>query len=69
MTAKLNPRSARKHLQDFRFSDLSDEDLANLVTALHRDDRLVVVNLHDEPAKEPRILCSLGLKERLHCDI
>lgn len=22
-----------------------------------------VVNLHDEPAKEPRILCSLGLKQ------
>jgi hypothetical protein len=34
MTAKLNPRSARKHLQSFRFADLSDEDLAALVTAL-----------------------------------
>jgi superfamily II DNA or RNA helicase len=44
-------------------SNISDDDLANLVTALHRDDRLVVVNLHDEPAKEPRILCSLGLAD------
>ncbi|MCX6880543.1 MAG: hypothetical protein NTW21_43070 [Verrucomicrobia bacterium] len=37
--------------------------------ALHRDDRLVVVNLHDEPAKEPRILCSLGLKSCLQTAI
>ena len=44
-------------------STISAEDLADMVTALHRDDRLVVVNLHDEPAKEPRILCSLGLTE------
>jgi superfamily II DNA or RNA helicase len=44
-------------------STISTEDLADMVTALHRDDRLVVVNLHDEPAKEPRILCSLGLAE------
>jgi hypothetical protein len=44
-------------------SNISDDDLAGLVTALHRDDRLVVVNLHDEPQKEPRILCSLGLAD------
>jgi superfamily II DNA or RNA helicase len=42
-------------------SNISTEDLAEMVTTLHRDDRLVVVNLHDAPAKEPRILCSLGL--------
>ena len=48
-------------------SNISDDDLANLVTALHRDDRLVVVNLHDEPRKEPRILCSLGLAESPPC--
>lgn len=42
-------------------SGITTEDLAEMVTQLHRDDRLVVVNLHDEPAKEPRILCSLGL--------
>jgi hypothetical protein len=40
---------------------ISDKNLAALVTTLHRDDRLVVVNLHDEPARDPRILCSLGL--------
>jgi hypothetical protein len=44
-------------------SGISPDDLANLVTTLHRDDRLVVANLHDAPSKEPRILCSLGLKE------
>ena len=44
-------------------SGIHSDDLANLVTTLHRDDRLVVVNLHDEPTKEPRILCSLGLAE------
>ena len=44
-------------------SGIHPDDLANLVTTLHRDDRLVVANLHDAPAKEPRILCSLGLAE------
>lgn len=42
-------------------TNISDDDLAALVTQLHRDDRLVVVNLHEESAREPRILCSLGL--------
>jgi hypothetical protein len=27
----------------------------------YRDDSLVIVNRHDKPAKEPRILCSIGL--------
>lgn len=44
-------------------SGINPDDLANLVTTLHRDDRLVVANLHDEPSKEPRILCSLGLAD------
>ena len=44
-------------------SKITTEDLAEMVTVLHRDDRLVVVNLNDEPSKEPRILCSLGLKD------
>lgn len=42
-------------------SSISDDDLAALVTQLHKDDRLVVVNLHEETSREPRILCSLGL--------
>jgi superfamily II DNA or RNA helicase len=41
---------------------ISDDDLAALVTTLHRDDRLVVANLHDTDLKEARILCSLGLR-------
>jgi len=43
-------------------SGISDDDLAALVTTLHRDDRLVVANLHDTDLKEARILCSLGLR-------
>ena len=42
---------------------ISEDDLAALVTNLHRDDRLVVVNLRDNALKDPRILCSLGLRE------
>jgi superfamily II DNA or RNA helicase len=44
-------------------SGITADDLANLVSTLHRDDRLVVANLHEAPTKEPRILCSLGLAE------
>ncbi len=40
---------------------ISDDDLADLVTTLHRDDRLVVANLHEEPLTNPQILCSIGL--------
>ncbi|MFZ4765955.1 MAG: helicase-related protein [Roseimicrobium sp.] len=43
-------------------TDINDDDLAGMVTNLHRDDKLVVVNLHDPGLKEPRILCSLGLQ-------
>ena len=42
---------------------ISDDALAELVTTLHRDDRLVVVSLHDGPPREPSILCSLGLAD------
>ena len=43
-------------------TSISDDDLAALVTTLNRDDRLVVTNVHDTELKEPRILCSMGLK-------
>jgi hypothetical protein len=49
---KLN-RQLRTHI--------SDDDLAQLVTTLHRDDRLVVLGVHDTEMKQPRILCSMGL--------
>ena len=42
-------------------TDISADALAEMVTNMHRDDRLVVVNLHDSNLKEPRILCSLGM--------
>src|SRR6266550_2651223 len=40
---------------------ISDDDLAQLVTTLHRDDRLVVANLHDDELKQLHIVCSMGL--------
>ena len=40
---------------------ISDDDLAQLVTTLHRDDRLVVANLHDDEIKQLHIVCSMGL--------
>jgi hypothetical protein len=44
-------------------SSISDDDLAALVTTLHRDDRLVVANLHDDEIKQLHIVCSLGLAD------
>jgi hypothetical protein len=40
---------------------ISDDDLAQLVTTLHRDDRLVIANLHDDGIKQLHIVCSMGL--------
>ena len=40
---------------------ISDDDLAQLVTTLHRDDRLIVANLHDDEMKQLHIVCSMGL--------
>jgi len=56
----LTTEAAVKLIRQLR-SGITADDLANLATTLHRDDRLVVANLHDQPAKEPRILCSPGL--------
>ncbi len=42
---------------------INDDDLAALVTQLHRDDRLVLVHHDAEPARAPRILCSIGLTD------
>ena len=41
-------------------SSIDDEDLANLVIGLWKDDRLSLIQLEGE-RQEPRILCSLGL--------
>jgi len=47
-------------------SGINDDELAELVAALHQDDRLVVVGQGDERQKDVRILCSLGLKLENH---
>ena len=43
-------------------SDVSDEMLSDAVTMLRRDNRLCVVS-EDGSEREPRIVCSLGLRE------
>jgi superfamily II DNA/RNA helicase len=45
-------------------TNISDDDLAQLVMTLHRDDRLVVANLHDNELKQLHIVCSMGLAGR-----
>lgn len=42
-------------------SGISDEDLAELVIGLRADDRLCVVE-EEQQTREPRIICSLGLR-------
>ncbi|MEX2606238.1 MAG: helicase-related protein [Kiritimatiellia bacterium] len=44
-------------------SGINDEDLAELVTTLHQDDRLVIVGEPDDTRGQTRILCSMGLRE------
>lgn len=41
-------------------SGVSDQTLAELVIALHEDDRLCLIH-EEEAAQEPRIICSMGL--------
>ncbi len=43
-------------------SGISDDELAELVTSLHQDDRLVIIQPAEHQHKDARILCSLGLK-------
>lgn len=43
-------------------SGISDDAFAELVIALREDDRLCIVH-EEEQAKEPQIICSLGLVE------
>jgi hypothetical protein len=40
---------------------ITNDDPATLVTQLHRDDRLVMMNLHDAPQREAHIVRSMGL--------
>jgi hypothetical protein len=43
---------------------ISDVDLVRLVLALREEDRLCIVR-EDEAAQEPRIICSLGLRDEV----
>lgn len=44
-------------------SGVSDQDLAALVVALRQEERLCLIH-EEEQAKEPRIICSLGLAKK-----
>lgn len=44
-------------------SGIDDDELAQLVTTLHQDDRLVIPGAPDEHPSNARILCSMGLKQ------
>jgi hypothetical protein len=43
---------------------ISDDELAELVTSMHQDDRLVMIQPAEHQHKDARILCSLGLKNK-----
>jgi hypothetical protein len=43
-------------------TEINDDDLAGMVANLHREEKLVVRHLADDNLKEPKILCSLGLR-------
>jgi hypothetical protein len=45
-------------------SSSSDDDLAQLVTTLQGDDRLVLANFHDTELKQLHIVCSMGLADQ-----
>ena len=42
-------------------SGISDEMLAQLVVVLRDEDRLCLVHEEDSEAREPKIICSMGL--------
>ena len=44
-------------------TDISDDDLAEMVANLHRDEKLVVRSVTDDEMKQPQILCSMGLRD------
>ncbi len=43
-------------------SGISDDELASLVISLREEDKLAIVNIDEQPSKEPQIICTLGLK-------
>ncbi|MCE5348164.1 MAG: phospholipase D-like domain-containing protein [Bacteroidales bacterium] len=52
---------ARETLNRQLKSGISDEDLVQLVVSLREEDKLCISEIDEMPAKEPQIICSLGL--------
>lgn len=53
---------ARETLNRQMKAGISDEQLANLVVSLRDDERLVIGDDGEKPVYDPKIICSLGLK-------
>jgi len=58
---QLTPRARETLGRQLRLG-VTDETLADIVTSLHEDERLVFVEEAQE-VQEPEIVCSIGLKE------
>jgi len=52
---------ARETLNRQMKAGISDDELAGLVTSLREEDKLCIVNEHEQPNKEAQIICSLGI--------
>lgn len=52
---------ARETLSRQMKSGISDEDLAELVVSLRDEDKLCIIDLDEQPVRDPQIICSLGL--------
>jgi superfamily II DNA or RNA helicase len=55
---------ARETLNRQLKSGIDDLDLANLVVSLREEDKLCICNLDEMPHREPKIICSLGIKNK-----
>ncbi len=52
---------ARETLNRQLKAGIADDKLADLVTSLREEEKLVIVNADEQPNRDPQIICSLGL--------
>lgn len=56
---------ARETLNRQLKAGISDEDLASLVVSLREEDKLCIVDSDEMPNRDPQIVCSMGLKNKI----